>query len=151
MRVMRLPVDCPASGPSFGIGQTWNQSQFDEVERLIVDVKSPLRSKCPAHGRRTGASLWERLFSASEIPLIRTREGLVLDTCKRLGYLFTMFKKDCKKYNEAEREYWAHTKARGKRRFILREMAFNIILWLGSPQLWALQTVLVPLPCGRSH
>jgi len=55
----------------------------------------------------------------------------VLDTCKGLGYLFTMFKKDYKKYNEAERAYWAHTKAQGKRRFVLREMVFNIILWLG--------------------
>ncbi len=42
-----------------------------------------------------------------------------------------MFTKDHKKYNEAERAYWAHTKAQGKRRFIVREMAFNIILWLG--------------------
>ncbi len=42
-----------------------------------------------------------------------------------------MFKKDYKKYNEAERAYWVHTKAQGKRRFIVREMIFNIILWLG--------------------
>jgi len=42
-----------------------------------------------------------------------------------------MFQKDYKKYNEAEREYWAQTRAQGKRRFILREVVFNIILWLG--------------------
>ena len=53
-----------------------------------------------------------------------------VDTCMGLGYLFTMFKKDYRKYNQAEREYWAQTKAQGKRRFILREMVFNIILWL---------------------
>ena len=41
-----------------------------------------------------------------------------------------MFKKDFKNYNEAEREYWTQTKAKGKRRFILRAMVFNIILWL---------------------
>ena len=45
--------------------------------------------------------------------------------------LFTMFKKDYKKYNEAERECWDQTKAQGKRLFILREMVFNIIIWLG--------------------
>ena len=55
----------------------------------------------------------------------------MLDTWKKLGYLLTMFKKDYKKYNEAERNYWAQTKAEGKRRFILREMVFNIILWPG--------------------
>lgn len=42
-----------------------------------------------------------------------------------------MFKKDYKKYNEAERLYWAQTRAQGKRRFIFREMVLNIILWLG--------------------
>ena len=42
-----------------------------------------------------------------------------------------MFKKDYKKYNEAERLYWAQTREQGKRRFILREMVLNIILWLG--------------------
>lgn len=42
-----------------------------------------------------------------------------------------MFKRDYKKHNEAERAYWAHTKAQGKRRFIVREMVFNIILWVG--------------------
>jgi hypothetical protein len=42
-----------------------------------------------------------------------------------------MFNKDYKKYNEAERDFWAQTKAQGERRFILREMVFNIILWPG--------------------
>ena len=42
-----------------------------------------------------------------------------------------MFKKDYRKYNEAERRYWEHTKAQGIRRFIVREILFNIILWLG--------------------
>ena len=42
-----------------------------------------------------------------------------------------MSKMDYKKYNEAQRDYWAHTKAQGKRRFIVREVEFNIILWLG--------------------
>lgn len=42
-----------------------------------------------------------------------------------------MFKKDYKKYNEAERLYWAQTRAQGKRRFVFREMVLNIILWLG--------------------
>jgi len=42
-----------------------------------------------------------------------------------------MFKKEYKKYNEAERAYWAQAKARGKRRFILREMVVNTTLWLG--------------------
>ena len=48
-----------------------------------------------------------------------------------LGHLSLCLTKDHKKYNEAERAYWAHTKAQGKRRFTVREMAFNIILWLG--------------------
>ena len=39
-----------------------------------------------------------------------------------------MFKKDYKKYNEAERLYWAQTRAQGKSRFIFREMVLNIIL-----------------------
>ena len=55
----------------------------------------------------------------------------MLDTCKDLAYLPTMFKKDYKKYNEAERAYWSQTKVQGKGRFILREMVSNIILWLG--------------------
>ena len=38
---------------------------------------------------------------------------------------------DYKKRNEAERAHWADTKAQGNRRFILREILFNIILWLG--------------------
>lgn len=38
---------------------------------------------------------------------------------------------DYKKYNEAERAYWAQAKVQGKRRFILHEMLFNIILWVG--------------------
>jgi len=42
-----------------------------------------------------------------------------------------MFQKDYKKYNEAEREYWAQTRPQVKRRFILREMIFNITLWPG--------------------
>jgi|SRR5579864_2211723 len=54
-----------------------------------------------------------------------------VDTCERLDYLFTRLKMDYRRYNEAEREYWAYTKAQGKRRFILREIIFNIILWLG--------------------
>jgi len=34
-------------------------------------------------------------------------------------------------YNEAEREDWAQTRARGKRPFILREVVFNIALRQG--------------------
>ena len=41
-----------------------------------------------------------------------------------------MFKKNYKKHNEAERAYWAETRAQGKKRFMFREMVFNIILWL---------------------
>ena len=42
-----------------------------------------------------------------------------------------MFKKNYRKHNESERAFWAQTKAQGKRRFIVREMIFNMILWLG--------------------
>ena len=66
---------------------------------------------------------------------------------------------DYRRYNEAEREYWAYTKAQGKRRFILRELRFNIILWLaitviigltdhsGSASVWSVAfTAIVLLP-----
>jgi fumarate reductase subunit C len=70
-----------------------------------------------------------------------------------------MSKMNYKKYNEAEREYWAQAKAQGKRQFILREIVFNIILWLaitvaigftdrsGSASVWSVAfTAIVLLP-----
>lgn len=52
---------------------------------------------------------------------------LCLDTCKVLGYLLTMLKWN----NQAVGAYSAQTKTQRKRRFILRDMVSNIILWLG--------------------